>query len=86
MKRIKITNALLSKEIDPNYKNDYGDTLLILVVYSYFPDKWKEDTVRALIEKGVSIDEKNSTGNTVKDIAEYREAHGVIKILSEYEK
>jgi len=86
MKKVKIADAFLSKGIDPNYKNEYGDTLLMLVVYSYLPNKWKEDTVRALIEKGVDMDEKNSNGYTVRDIAEYREAYGVIKILSEYEK
>ncbi len=84
VEKAKVADFLLSRGIDPNYKNEYGDNLLMLVVSSFLPDEWKEDTVRVLIKKGVNIREKNSNGDTVMDSAEHRGAPGVIKILSEY--
>ena len=86
MERAKIADFLLSKGIDPNYKNEYGDTLLMLTVSSFLPDAWKADTVRTLIKKGVSVDEKNSNGDTAMDLAAHRGTPGVIKVLSEYDK
>ena len=81
----KIADILLSKGIDASYKNEHGDTLLMLVIISFLPNEWKEETVKILIKKGVSISEKNSNGDTAMDLAKYRKNSNIIMILSQYD-
>ncbi len=59
-KRTKIADFLLSKEIDINFKNKYGDTLLMSVISSFLPDEWKKKTVMILIKRGVDVNRKKS--------------------------
>lgn len=54
-RKTKIADFLLSKELNINFKNEYGDTLLISVIFSFLPDEWKEKTVEILIKKGFDI-------------------------------
>lgn len=81
-KNIKIADFLLSKEIDINFKNEYGDTLLLSVILSFLPDEWKEKTVKILIKSGVNIMEKNNYGDTAMVLAKYKGNAKIIKILS----
>lgn len=81
-RKSKIADFLLSKEIDINFKNEYGDTLLMSVISSFLPNEWKEKTVEILIKRGVNINEKNANGDTAMDLAKYKGNANIIKILS----
>jgi hypothetical protein len=73
---------LLSKKININFKNEYGDTLLMSVISSFLPIEWKEKTIQLLIDRGVDINEKNINGDTASDLARYKGNANIIKLLS----
>jgi hypothetical protein len=85
-KRMEIANLFLSKGIDIDYINKDGDTLLMAVVMSFFPEEWKNATIRTLIDKGVSISNKNPNGDTALSLAKYKGNIKIIELLSEAEK
>lgn len=67
--RTKIADYLLANELDVNFKNQYGNNMLIATVISFLPIEWKEKAVERLIAQGINIEEKNNGGKTALDLA-----------------
>lgn len=80
-RRTKIADFFLSKEMDANFRNEYGDTLLMSVVLSFLPDEWKVGAMKRLIRKGVDVEAKNADGDTVLDMAKNMKKDNLLKIL-----
>lgn len=80
-KRVKIANFLLTKELSIDFKNEHSDTLIMSVIPSFLPDRWKEETVAALIKKGVNIHVKNLDGDTALDFAHLSGNRNIINML-----
>lgn len=78
----KSASFLLAKNLDENYRNSHGGTLLMSVVVSCFTDKWKEEAVKILLEKGCDINAVNSYGKRAVDLAKFMKSETLVKILS----
>lgn len=81
--RQKLASFLLTKNLEVNYRDSHGSTLLMSVIVSYFPSEWKEKTAMSLIEKGCNVNAVNNFGKTAMDLAKYKHNKKIIKILSE---
>ncbi|WP_444996430.1 hypothetical protein [Aliikangiella sp. IMCC44359] len=80
--KIKIADFLLSKNINTNYTNEYGDTLLITTISSFLPNEWKEKTIKHLIQKGIDVSVKNKNGDSALDLAKYKGTSKMVELLS----
>ncbi len=83
-KKIKLADFFMSQDIDVNYKDESGGTLLMSVITSYMPSEWKVKAVRTLVSKGCDINEKNKYGKSAVDLAKFTEDSEIIKILLMY--
>jgi ankyrin repeat protein len=79
----KLASLLLTKNLDADFKDSHGSTLLMSAVISYFPDEWKEKAVITLIEKGCDISAVNNYEKTAMDLAKFEQNKKIVKILSE---
>ncbi len=68
---LKIINMLLSKGINVNQTNIYGDTILIMIFSSeHFPGKESmEEIAKFLIKSGANLSYKNKKGHTILTFA-----------------
>lgn len=82
-KKIASANYFLSSEFELNYKNDDNDNLLIIVTNSFFPETWKEEKIKMLLQKGIDPTEKNNFGDDAIERAKFRESKGVTQLLKE---
>jgi len=72
-KLIEVYNAIKNKSIDPNHRNDKGQSLL------YYAILYKQiDIAKELVKSGASLDTADNKGTTVKDIISYY--HPEIKV------
>lgn len=55
--------------LDPTYRDQYGNTLLSILVISFTPLDWKLATAKKLVNIGVDISAKNQFGKTALDLA-----------------
>lgn len=76
----KLASFLLAKNLDVNYRDSHGSTLIMSVIVSYFPNEWKEKAVRTLIEKGCDVNAVNKYGKTAFDLAGFKQNKQIIKI------
>lgn len=81
--RAILADALLAKDIDIEYTNEYGDTLIMSVILSFLQDEWKVKTVISLIKKGADTKAINSSGETALTLAKYKNLPEIVEILSE---
>lgn len=81
-RKIKVADFFISQDIDATYKDESGSTLLISVITSYMPSKWKVKFVKILISKGCDIKEKNKYGKSALELAKFTNEPEIIKILS----
>lgn len=79
----RLASFLLAKNLDVKYRDSHGNTLLMSVIVSYFPDEWKKKAVKTLIENGCDVNAVNKYGKTASDIARFKQNKQIIKILSE---
>jgi hypothetical protein len=80
--RAKIADFFLANELDVNYRNRHGNSMLIATVISFLPVEWKEKAVAKLIAKGVTVNEKNNGGKTALDLAKLKNHANLVKVLS----
>ncbi len=78
----KLASFLLTKNLDAGFKDSHGSTLLMSVVVSYFPDQWKEEAVKVLIEKGCDVNAVNNYGKTAIDLAKFKKNDKIVEMLS----
>jgi len=83
-RKIKIANYFISQDIDVTYTDESGSTLLISVITSYIPSKWKVKFVKALLSKGCDMNVKNKYGKSALELAKFTNEPIIIKILSEH--
>lgn len=65
----KMADRFLSN-LDPEYRDLYGNNLLSILVISFTPLNWKLTTAQKLVDMGVNIYSKNQFGKTALDLAE----------------
>lgn len=76
----KMADHFLSN-LDPEYRDVYGNNILSILVISFTPLDWKLATAQKLIEMGVNIHAKNQFGKTALDLAESGEEPEVASLL-----
>ncbi|VAW62758.1 hypothetical protein MNBD_GAMMA08-2957 [hydrothermal vent metagenome] len=81
-RKIEIADALLSLGIDTGYKDETGSNLLISVIVSYIPEKWKIKFIKILVSKGCSIKENNKYGKSAFELAKNRNEIKIIEALT----
>ncbi len=79
----KAASFFLERPLDVGYRNAYGDTLLMSVISSFFPEPWKVGAVKVLAQAGVDLDAFNENGDTALDIAIYKNESAVIDALKQ---
>lgn len=77
-----LASFLLTKNLDVNYRDSHGSTLLMSAIVSYFPGEWKEKTAKNLIEKGCNVNAVNNYGRTAIDLARFKKNEKLLKLLS----
>lgn len=82
----KLASFLLVKNIDVNYRDLHGSTLLMSVIVSYFPDEWTEKAAMTLIEKGCDVNAVNNYGRKAIDLARFKKNEKMVKMLSNVKK
>ncbi len=53
------------------------------VITSFLPDAWKEKAILSLLDRGISLKEKNHNGNTALDIAKFKGNQIIIDLVSD---
>ncbi len=61
-KKLKISDLLIAQNLDVNFKDETGTTLLMAVIISYMPHDWKSQAAEILLTTGVDIETKNIYG------------------------
>lgn len=79
----KLASFLLTTNLDMGFKDSHGSTLLMSVILSHFQDKWKEEAVKILIEKGCDINVVNNYGKTAMELAKFKKNEKIIKIFAD---
>jgi hypothetical protein len=82
----KLASLLLVKNLDVDYRDSHGSTLLMSVIVSYLPDEWKEKAAMTLIQKGCDVNAVNNYGRTAIDLARFKKNEKIIKMLSNLKK
>lgn len=82
----KLASFLLGKNLDVNYRDLHGSTLLMSVIVSNFPGEWKEKAAMTLIKKGCDVNAVNDYGRTAIDLARFKKNEKMIKMLSNVKK
>jgi hypothetical protein len=85
-KKLKVADALMEKNIDVEYKDETGTTLLMSVIISHMPRSWKLKTAENLLIKGANIGAKNSYGKTAFDLAKFSEDSKMLSLLNNYQQ
>jgi len=78
-----LADFLISREIDINFKDESGSTLLMSVITSYMPNSWKIRVAKILLPKKSDINVKNKYGKSAIDLARFIEHPEMIKVLLE---
>lgn len=81
--KVQLADFFLATDIDVNYTNQYGDTLLMLVIRSFLPDQWKQRAVLSLLRRGARVDVQNAEGDTALSLAKYQGNPVLVKLLSQ---
>jgi hypothetical protein len=81
-KKQKLSDAILSKSIDIEFVGHEGNHLLNDVVLSFFPEQWKLETLKKLIDMGVDLDHRNKHGKRALDLARFRGQNKIAKFLA----
>jgi ankyrin repeat protein len=85
-KKLQIADYLLAQDLNPNYKDESGGTLLMAVIISFMPDNWKLKAAEALLLKGVNIDTTNMYGKTAYDLAKFSGDPMMLNLINDYLK
>lgn len=80
-KKLTLADYFLSQDIDVNYKDESGGTLLMSVITSYMPSSWKIKVTKILISKGSDVNAKNKYGKSAIDLARFTGDSEIINIL-----
>ncbi len=83
-KKLEIAGFLIEQNLDVEYKDETGSTLLMVLIISYMPSDWKLKAAEILLLKGADIDAKNSYGKTALDLAEFSGDPKMIELLNEH--
>ncbi len=81
-KKQKLSDAILSKSIDIEFIGHEGNHLLNDLILSFFPEKWKIETLKKLIDMGGDVKHRNKHGKNAMDLAKFRGQEKIVKLLS----
>lgn len=81
-KKKKLASIFLATDINVNYKENDGTTLLMSVILSSLNPSWKIMAVKQLLSKGASKNIKNKYGKTALDFAKLKKNKEIISLLS----
>lgn len=78
---VKIAEALMTYEFNPNFINDMGSPLIATMVISDLPVEWRVKVMTSMIEQGADIDVRNQYGLTALDLAKHRKQQEIVELL-----
>lgn len=81
--RMSLADFILSKPLIPNYQNEHGNTLIMSVVSSFFPEDWKVKTLKNLMAMGADKNFITANGDTALAFAKFKGDKKVIALLQE---
>ncbi len=81
-KKQELSDAILSKDIDIGFVGREGNHLLNDVVLSFFPEQWKVNTLKKLIDMGADVNHRNKHGKNAADLAKFRGQDKIAGLLT----
>lgn len=82
-RKLKVADFLIAQNLDVNFKDETGTTLLMAAIISYMPRDWKLKAAEILLLKGIDIEAKNIYGKTAFDLAKFSGDSKMIDFLDE---